>query len=335
MMTGKNDRMDELLDEDDIQSGSPAEDDWDSSYDDSDLVSEEEPVTLPPKKKKAGLPAKILVVAAIAVGGAVVFLQMGGLSQSPAVSPESPQMTAQQTWTASPPPVEVENPSVPPMPAPIEQAESAPSEQSSEIQGSPRMADSVGGAQSLRMPEASDVLLKSSGNNNPADNGVSASAVAKISDDLAGLSAKIDQVMGRLDKMEIDVSAVENLKGSVQDLEEKIAALSSARPVADQNPRPAEAKILSSAAPAVLAAPAPVPAAAPVILKKAPVQEDSGPSWVLKGAQPGRAMVSRPGENDIRTVEIGSVLAGIGQITDISYQDGRWVVTGTKGRITQ
>ena len=59
------------------------------------------------------------------------------------------------------------------------------------------------------------------------------------------------------------------------------------------------------------------------------------PSWVLKGAQPGQAMVSRVGEGEMQTVKIGDSLTGIGRITDISYQNSRWVVQGTQGRIEQ
>jgi len=58
-------------------------------------------------------------------------------------------------------------------------------------------------------------------------------------------------------------------------------------------------------------------------------------SWILKSAQPGQALVSKRGESDIVSIRIGDSLAGIGKITDISLQNGQWVVQGTSGKITQ
>jgi intracellular multiplication protein IcmG len=159
--------------------------------------------------------------------------------------------------------------------------------------------------------------------------------------------------MVRLDKMEGNVATIESLKDSVQILERKVAALSPSGPVISKrlSSGMAEKSSLAPAAPSAPAAPTPAPTilgrnpaesavqaeadAAVIPAPAAPAEEESGPAWVLKGAQPGRAMVSRPGESDMRTVEVGSVLAGIGQVTDISYQDGQWVVSGTRGRITQ
>jgi hypothetical protein len=343
MITDKNDQMDELLDEsDDPAEGPYAEDDW-GSYDDPDsaaLLAEEEPVERS-RGKKPGMTGKLLIGAVILVGGIVAFLQMGPHSQPSTPIPE-PEMTAQQTWSATPP-ADTGSPA-PPMPATIEQAEPpAPESQPQEV------ADSSE-AQAVRMPKAADILLKSSVNDTPAP------ASAAGSEEIAQLSAKIDQLMARLDKMEGNVATIEALKDSVQILERKVAALSPSGPVISKRLSPGMAEKPSPAvAPPAPAATAAAPAPAPTILGKSPVEsaaeseadaavipapaapaeEESGPAWVLKGAQPGRAMVSRPGESDMRTVEVGSVLAGIGQVTDISYQDGRWVVTGTRGRITQ
>ncbi len=57
--------------------------------------------------------------------------------------------------------------------------------------------------------------------------------------------------------------------------------------------------------------------------------------WVLKGAQPGRAMVAKKGENDLHPVAVGDTLPGIGRITAIEYRDGKWSVIGTLGTIAQ
>lgn len=336
MVTDKNDQMDEFLDEGDDQADSFVEGDWDS-YDDPnspDLAVENESEKVVQKKKKSGLSAKLLIAAVMVIGGGVIFLQMGQGSQPSGAAPETEQMTAQQAW--SPSPVEVTAPSAPPMPAPIEQVEEAPPSQPENIQDSPRMMDETGAQATIRMPKA-DILLKSPASDAPLSpqqplaTGPDDAAVVQLSD-------KIDQLMERLDKIEGDMVAVGDLKESVRVLEKKVASLSSVKESAGKKPVAEQEKSISSAVvPVPTVAPVPEIASsrAPVVLQKAPVEENSRTSWILKGAQPGRAMVSRVGENDMRTVEIGSVLAGIGQVTDISYQDGRWVVTGTKGRITQ
>ncbi len=58
-------------------------------------------------------------------------------------------------------------------------------------------------------------------------------------------------------------------------------------------------------------------------------------SWVLKSAQPGKAVIAEGGTNYLRSVEVGSTLSGIGKITSISNETGRWIVRGTQGRIAQ
>ena len=57
--------------------------------------------------------------------------------------------------------------------------------------------------------------------------------------------------------------------------------------------------------------------------------------WELRAAQPGRAWVSRAGSRDMQGVEVGQTLPGIGRITAITYQNGRWTVVGAQGRIEQ
>ncbi|MDB2682769.1 hypothetical protein N9Z27_00780 [Alphaproteobacteria bacterium] len=73
-------------------------------------------------------------------------------------------------------------------------------------------------------------------------------------------------------------------------------------------------------------------------VKKAPAVKKSTASpkaWVLRSAQPGKAVVSEKGSSDIRNIEVGQPLNGIGRIQSISMIDGRWVVLGTKGKINQ
>ncbi len=59
-------------------------------------------------------------------------------------------------------------------------------------------------------------------------------------------------------------------------------------------------------------------------------------AWVLKAAQPGVAWVSYRGSKVLHKVQPGNKLRGIGEVEFIVHDSlGRWVVVGTKGRISQ
>lgn len=75
-----------------------------------------------------------------------------------------------------------------------------------------------------------------------------------------------------------------------------------------------------------------VKAAKPRNIQKKNIQKKS---WVLRSAQPGKALISVEGSNDMRSIEVGDTLRPIGRVTSISPVDGRWVVQGTKGQINQ
>lgn len=55
--------------------------------------------------------------------------------------------------------------------------------------------------------------------------------------------------------------------------------------------------------------------------------------WVLRGALPGEAVVSRASDGSVLTIKTGEVLAGLGTIKSISRENNQWVVQGTQGRI--
>ena len=58
--------------------------------------------------------------------------------------------------------------------------------------------------------------------------------------------------------------------------------------------------------------------------------------WVLKAAKPGVAWVAKKGSDDLRMVETGDSLTGLGDVTAIIRDSsGAWMVEGTKGRISQ
>jgi hypothetical protein len=81
-------------------------------------------------------------------------------------------------------------------------------------------------------------------------------------------------------------------------------------------------------------APVPSPAAAPgTITPGAPAPGTFVPGWAVRDVYRGVAMLqSRMG--GMVEVEPGDVLPGLGRIESIRRQDGRWVVTTSKGMIT-
>jgi hypothetical protein len=59
------------------------------------------------------------------------------------------------------------------------------------------------------------------------------------------------------------------------------------------------------------------------------------PEWELRAAQPGRAWVSKSGKGEMQMIDVGDKLPGLGVISSISYRNGKWVIEGSSGRITQ
>ncbi|MCD8571659.1 MAG: hypothetical protein LRY76_09145 [Alphaproteobacteria bacterium] len=59
------------------------------------------------------------------------------------------------------------------------------------------------------------------------------------------------------------------------------------------------------------------------------------PRWVLRSAQTGRAVVSDRSTGDLRSIQVGDSLRGVGTIQSISKVSGRWVVQGSQGRVQQ
>jgi len=68
--------------------------------------------------------------------------------------------------------------------------------------------------------------------------------------------------------------------------------------------------------------------------KSAPVTVEAKPVWVLRSASPGQAWVSTSAtSSDLKQLQVGDSLAGIGRVTAIQHQGDDWVVQGTQGSI--
>lgn len=217
------------------------------------------------------------------------------------------------------------------------------------------------------LPEASAALPMSSGSSEKATGleggeGVGAGKDAS-SAEVASLTTQLSDLSQRLarleDKMTKTAQASENqssggseeeiaaLKKTVERLESKISTMSSApaRTTAAQDRAPikAEARIsseesASESAPVkkkIVKKESARPKTASVAAKSAaaPVREVS--TLEIRAAQPGKAWVARPGDNDLQSVSVGDSLPGLGRVTSIAQVGGRWVVEGTRGRLTQ
>lgn len=124
---------------------------------------------------------------------------------------------------------------------------------------------------------------------------------------------------------------IDDLVKSISSLEDKIETL------ADKQEQAAKAPP-APAAEAETPKPAPARAATPRPKKPAKTPAKAAAkatSWILRAAQPGRAVVASKGSNDLKTVEVGDTLAGIGRIVSVSMENGRWVVRGTQGALSQ
>ncbi len=58
-------------------------------------------------------------------------------------------------------------------------------------------------------------------------------------------------------------------------------------------------------------------------------------SWELRSAKSGSAMIARKGDSEMQVIKIGDSVSGLGRITNISDESGRWIVQGTSGRLMQ
>lgn len=64
--------------------------------------------------------------------------------------------------------------------------------------------------------------------------------------------------------------------------------------------------------------------------KPAPVK---AAAWELKGASPGKAVLWSKTTGDTRNVAVGDTVQGLGKITTIARENGRWTVRGTQGTV--
>lgn len=179
---------------------------------------------------------------------------------------------------------------------------------------------------------------------------VSSEALAENARALEAVDNRLEELSKRMEQIEGEIGTVKDSKqAGTQELEQTIATLKDEiaalknRPAAPEAPastkKAAAAPEPAQTDDAGLEEEAPKPvvkkASKPKAAKKSASPTAVSGRWELRAAQPGRAWVSKPGERDMQSVEVGQTLAGIGRVTAILYQNGRWTVQGTSGQIQQ
>lgn len=57
--------------------------------------------------------------------------------------------------------------------------------------------------------------------------------------------------------------------------------------------------------------------------------------WVIRAAQPGKAVIYDKNSKETKSIEINDMLNGIGRIKSIQLENGKWLILGTSGKIQQ
>jgi|GEM_PF-4929083 len=150
-------------------------------------------------------------------------------------------------------------------------------------------------------------------------------SVDAIGNQISDLVARMDDFEGTLGELQIpvvDSNEIADLKATIKNLEKKIEGLST------RAPKPTKAS--SARKSSVTAKPSPKPSAA-----ASPAVRSKSVAWVLKSAQPGRAILGKSGSDEVYAISVGDKIEGIGQIKSIGQDGGRWVVQGSSGQILQ
>ena len=156
---------------------------------------------------------------------------------------------------------------------------------------------------------------------------------------------ELDKLANENIQLESEIKAQET---TIEDLRNEIDALKKDLEMAKN----AQAEAVKIAAKSATPAPAPEDKAisTPKEIKSMPEQNSAKTTaatpaprkvvrrpatWVLKSAQPGKATIADTGSGDLKTIEIGQKVSGLGQILSIQIENGLWVVRGSKKTVSQ
>ena len=158
----------------------------------------------------------------------------------------------------------------------------------------------------------------------PAPQASDDGTLARIQNENSALSEKLALAQKELDEKNLMIAQLKS-------------DLSAAQKAVKPSPTVQETKTMPSPPPPVKAPAVSTPKKVKSSLKPRPrtVRKPFKIQWVLRSAQPEKATVSRKNSNDLKTIQVGSSLSGVGRIQSISQVNGLWVVKGTNGQIKQ
>jgi hypothetical protein len=148
----------------------------------------------------------------------------------------------------------------------------------------------------------------------------------RVDQKISMLESRIELTDEKIDRLSSSLESLEKRLGDLVEIQEKRVALAQQEASAPP-PAPKKPKNLIPEKPS-----------AETVQKKAQPKKEPASAkteWVLRAAQPGRAIVAAKGSNELITLEVGSKLKGLGRVSAISMLNGRWVVQGTEGMISQ
>ena len=362
-MSDQNQYDDDL---DTFDDGVDAGDSWESFDDDTD-ISDDELAAVggeSKKKKKSGPVSLLLIIAVLLGGGAFAYTQFSGAPTTPlssagedAFADESSSMPPMPSAISAPPMAEAgddvagfaladepaQDLNLAPAPAPAPVLEPMEQAISPRFTGEETQASRLPSADDLRLRPALTDTPQPSASSDSADTALDSPSFAPESRPATQSSPAVGEdvalLSGRLEQIENDIAALRSASADLLDLKENLVRLERSLE-ALKTARPAAAPVKMSTE---KAEPIPAQRPKPQILGATETQPqaavrtstETAVRWVLRGAQPGQAMVARAGDSDVQTVRVGDSLPGIGRITEIVYIDGRWKVRGTSGDINQ
>ncbi len=164
---------------------------------------------------------------------------------------------------------------------------------------------------------------------------------------LDNLEASIEIIMNRLDSLGLanaqptptaqpaDNSAIQSLRDTIATLDNKIASLNTQIQETQSQPKPSLTPMPEPEPQPESKSAAPTPK-----VTETPKTSQSRPAapriqYDLRGVSNGIAYIARKGTDNLQPVAVGNTVQGLGRITSIEQQSGRWVVRGSSGSVRQ
>lgn len=163
--------------------------------------------------------------------------------------------------------------------------------------------------------------------------------IADLEKNLIMMSAEIEKLQTRNTMLEGSLAskgeATESLERTVQMLEMQLAdAKAAAKASTKVAAAPVKAVIKKPVATPKSTSPAPAAQVTkPKPTKAVPVRAAKTPTWVMRSAHQGRAVLADAKTGDLLKISVGDTVPGLGRIQSIRFDTGRWIVQGTRNKV--